>query len=382
MTILCTLAISGMASADLNGTVVFANGMGGVANFRIPAIVQTGGKQPALVAFAEARDGGDSSTSRIAVRTSTDAGATWSAVSFAAGSLDTPAARAACAKDNFTSCRVGNPAVVWDDASAEVVLAYIVLGFGDGYHPIGNGISRSADGGKTWGKPSDVSASFAGSAGMIAGMPGPGTALRLDSGPKKGRLLVSSHHGAYQYDTVTVSDDGGKTWRTNPQTFPLMDESALTQLPNGSVLINMRHKCSAPGQCTSDHTHLGRGVAVSNDGGNTFGPISYDAQLTAPVCQASVVTFGGATYFSNPASNSSRSHITIKKSVDNAVTWPKSLLVQTQSASGYSCLVTGAIIEEAGSTSDDGGLLYESTGQTIKFVRFPLSLATREEGSN
>jgi len=206
MTVLCTLAMSGMALSDLNGTVVFQNGLGGVANFRIPAIVQTRGKQPALVAFAEARDGGDASTSRIAVRTSTDAGATWSAISFAAGSLDSPAARAACAKDNFTSCRVGNPAVVWDNTSAEVVLAYIVLGFGDGYHPIGNGISRSSDGGKTWGKPTDVSASFAGSTGMIAGMPGPGTALQLNSGPKKGRLLVSSHHGAYAYDTVTVSD--------------------------------------------------------------------------------------------------------------------------------------------------------------------------------
>jgi hypothetical protein len=34
--------------------------------------MQTGGTQPKLVAFAEARDGGDSSASRIAVRTSPD----------------------------------------------------------------------------------------------------------------------------------------------------------------------------------------------------------------------------------------------------------------------------------------------------------------------
>lgn len=177
---------------------------------------------------------------------------------------------------------------MWDSNSSEVVLAYIVLGFSNGaYDPVGNGISRSSDGGKTFGNPTDVSASFAGSTGMIPGMPGPGTALQLDSGPKKGRLLVPSHHGAYMYDTVTVSDDGGKTWRTIAQTFPLMDESALTQLPNGSVLLNMRHKCSAPGQCAPPHTHLGRGVAVSDDGGDTFGPITYDARLTAPICQVS-----------------------------------------------------------------------------------------------
>ena len=357
---------------DLNGTVVFADGLGGVQNYRIPAIVQTGGEQPALVAFAEARDGGDDTTSRIAVRTSTDGGATWTAVAFAAGALNTSAARAACAKDNFTSCRAGNPAAVWDSSSSEVVLAYVVLGFAAGYHPLGNGVSRSPDG-KSWGTPTDVSAAFAGRAGQIAGMPGPGTALQLDSGPKKGRLLVSSHHGAYQYDTVTVSDDGGATWRTINQTFPLMDESALTQLPNTSVLLNMRHKCAAPHQCESSHTHLGRGVAVSNDGGDTFGPISYDPRLLTPICQASIVSFGGATYFSNPASNSGRNHLTIRKSTDNTATWATSLLVEAGSSAGYSCLVKGAI-QEGGRASTDGGLLYEAAGGAIKFARFPLTL--------
>ena len=78
---------------DLNGSVVvFSAGLGGVANYRIPAIVQTTGtgSPPALVAFAEARDGDDFSASRIAVRTSTDAGETWSAVTFAAGVYSPP----------------------------------------------------------------------------------------------------------------------------------------------------------------------------------------------------------------------------------------------------------------------------------------------------
>ena len=360
------------APHDLNGTVVFANGLGGVHNYRIPAIVQTGGKQSTLVAFAEARDGGDASASRIAVRTSTNAGVTWSAVTFATGSLNTSAARAACSKDNFTSCRVGNPTAVWDSVSAEVVLAYIVRGFGAGEDALGNGIIRSADG-KTWGKPSDVSAGFA-SAGH-AGMPGPGTALQLSFGPKKGRLLVASQHG---YVTVSVSDDDGKTWSTKTAvTQPAgwsPEESALTQLPNGSVMINFRHKCSAPGQCWKNHTHLGRGVAVSNDGGDTFGPVLFDARLPDPICQGSIVSFGGATYFSNQASNTSRSHLTIRKSTDNTVTWAKSLLVQTEASAGYSCLIKGALRDEDGKATTDGGVLYESTGGTIKFVRFPLSL--------
>ena len=357
--------VGGAAPPDLNGTVVFSAGLAGVANYRIPAIVQTTGSLPALVAFAEARDGGDSSASRIAVRTSTDAGATWSAVTFAAGSLNSSASRAACAKDNFTHCRVGNPAALFDAASGGVVLAYVVRGFGDGEDPIGNGISLSADG-KTWGKPTDVSVGFAGNQAPLAGMPGPGTALVLESGPKKGRLLVPSHHGAYEYDTVAVSDDSGATWRTIAQTFPRMDESALTQLPNGSVMINMRR---------SSQLHpLGRGVAVSNDGGDTFGPISFDARLETPICQGSIVSFGGATYFSNPASTSGRNHLTIKKSTDNTATWGKALQVEAGNSAGYSCLVQGAIQGGDGKASTDGGLLYEAADGTIKFVRFPLSL--------
>jgi sialidase-1 len=144
-----------------------------------------------------------------------------------------------------------------------------------------------------------------------------------------------------------------------------MDESALTQLPNGSVMLNMRHGRNAQ--------MVGRGVAVSHDGGDTFGPISFDSRLESPVCQGSIVSFGGATYFSNPASTSGRNHLTIKKSVDNTATWAKSLLIETGSSAGYSCLVKGAI-EEGGKTSTDGGLLYEAVGGTIKFVRFPLAL--------
>ena len=83
-----------------------------------------------------------------------------------------------------------------------------------------------------------------------------------------GRLLAVSHHGAYVHDFVTYSDTDGRTWKTIPQTFPKMDEvfaallilqliitlhtssltcvleAQMTQLPNGSVLLNMRHQVS------------------------------------------------------------------------------------------------------------------------------------------
>ena len=46
---------------------------------------------------------------------------------------------------------------------------------------------------------------------------------------------MPSHHNAYQHDYVSLSDDGGESWRTINTTFPRMDEAVLTQLPNGSV---------------------------------------------------------------------------------------------------------------------------------------------------
>ena len=255
---------------DLNGTVVFSAGLGGVTNYRIPAIVQTTGSPPTLVAFAEARDGGDTSASRIAVRTSTDMGATWSAVTFAAGSLNSSASRAACAKDNFTNCRVGNPAAVYDAAAGGVVLAYVVRGFLAGNEDaVGNGIVVSPDG-KTWGKPMDVSAGFRGPKFVHSGLnlgfavsPGPGTALLLESGPKKGRLLVPCHD-EYGYDyasVVVLSRDGRERADTTAERVghdkhAAQSTAAPSRPRGGCVRRRWRHMGANLVRCSSEDSDL------------------------------------------------------------------------------------------------------------------------------
>jgi len=111
---------------------------------------------------------------------------------------------------------------------------------------------------------------------------------------------------------------------------------------------------------------------VSNDNGETFGPISFDARLISPVCQASIVTFNNITYFSNPASKTSRSHLTIRKSLDSCATWDtQTYLVEKDASFGYSCLVNGELVH----VPDHGGVVYEATDVTIKFQTFPLSLS-------
>ena len=119
-----------------------------------------------------------------------------------------------------------------------------------------------------------------------------------------------------------------------------MDEAALTQLSNGSVLLNMRHTASKT---------MGRAIAVSNEGGSTFGPIHYDPKLISPVCQASITTIGKITYFSNPASTTGREKTTVRRSLDNAQTWSSSVVIESGKSAGYSCLVAGELKSAAGS---------------------------------
>eukprot|EP01050_Picozoa_sp_SAG11_P043618 SAG11_NODE_20747_length_439_cov_0.608824_2_plen_107_part_01 len=95
--------------------------------------------------------------------------------------------------------------------------------------------------------------------------------------------------------------------------------------------------------CDLSGSWHGAGTARSTDGGNTFGSIQFDKTLISPVCQASIVSFDNATYFSNPASTKGRNHLTIRKSLDNAKTWTSELLVEAGNSAGYSCLVKGAI---------------------------------------
>lgn len=320
---------------NLLGTV-FAPGDANMSCFRIPSVVQT--SKGTLVAFAEARHGScsDGAVHEIATARSVDGGKSWSKVGVAVGGND---------------YYVGNPDAV-ATASGKIVLVYVKHSpkcAGD--CGTGNGMVVSVDDGVTFGPPADVSKGFGRASGSL---PGPGVALQSSTG----RILVVSHHGAYQEDFVTISDDDGGTWRTINQTFPAMDEAQITQLPNGSLMLNMRH--------TSSKT-LGRGVAFSMDDGETWTAISYEKQLVSPVCQASTVTFGNVTYFSNPHTSSGRQLTTVQSSVDNGNTWQNPILIQAAPSAGYTCLVKGSV-------NGAGGILYEGlVGGTIDFATFPLT---------
>lgn len=64
-------------------------------------------------------------------------------------------------------------------------------------------------------------------------------------------------------------------------------------------MVNARNELGA-NQPAADQHH--RAFAISNDGGNTFGPYQFSRDLIEPVCMAGLINFHGVLYFSNPVS--------------------------------------------------------------------------------
>ena len=79
-----------------------------------------------------------------------------------------------------------------------------------------------------------------------------------------------------QYDLVWYSDDGGVTYAVSVAVLAKMDEAQLVELSDGRVMANMRNNHLSSCDC--------RAVAISTDGGKTFGNITYDSTLISPVC--------------------------------------------------------------------------------------------------
>lgn len=93
----------------------------------------------------------------------------------------------------------------------------------------------SSDNGVTWSEPTSLKP-FLGE--IVPSDVGPGVGLRLTKGKwagnhqyltylltvMAGRLLFIGHHGAYEYDSVWYTDDGGATYNVSQTNFTHMDE--------------------------------------------------------------------------------------------------------------------------------------------------------------
>ena len=75
--------------------------------------------------------------------------------------------------------------------------------------------------------------------------------LLFSPSPHPGRILFCNVHDSYNGDVVTYSDDGGASYRFSGELHkPGLDECALAQLRNGSVLAISR-SCNVSGGFSS-----------------------------------------------------------------------------------------------------------------------------------
>ncbi|PHS15969.1 MAG: glycosyl hydrolase [Blastopirellula sp.] len=329
---------------------VFSRGDDGYHTYRIPAIVCT--KQGTLLAFSEGRkdNGSDHGDIDLVLKRSSDNGKTWNEQTLVYEEGDTK------------KITIGNPCPVVDQQTGHIHMVFnrdnrSVL------------VTHSEDDGKTWSKPRDITSTtklkdwdwYA---------TGPGNGIQLTQGPNAGRLVMPCDHRVTPNGTawkqagrshIIYSDDHGKTWELGGVTDWAMNESAVAEMENGDLLLNMR-----------SYRELGqRGITFSKNSGKSWGPTRNDATLIESVCQGSFIKYnppGNNTrswyLFSNPATTKGRHHMTVRLSIDDAQTWSHSRLIYEKSAA-YSNLVQ--------LPNGNVGILFERDGYAkISFTQFSI----------
>ena len=327
------LAFLALQTAD-----VFVAGQDGYHTYRIPSVVVT--PKGAVLAFAEGRrEGrGDAGDIDLVLRRSADGGATWGPLQVVWDDAD-------------NTC--GNPCPVVDAKTGAIHLllthnlgrdpeSKIVAATAVGTRTVW--ICRSDDDGATWTKPAEITKQVKRPEWTWFAT-GPGVGIQM----KSGRLVVPCDAmdvgGKKALSFVIASDDGGATWAAGDVVGDTWNECQVAELSDGALALNMRNHRSK---------NRRRGVAISRDGGKTWGPATSDAALVEPVCQASLLRASwepNRLLFSNPADDKARVRMTVRMSLDDGRSWPASLTLH-EGPSAYSCLAVlpngAACLFEAG----------------------------------
>ncbi|KAJ8038509.1 Sialidase-1 [Holothuria leucospilota] len=289
--------------------VLWQSGEAEVGIYRCPLITYTPGGN--LLAVAEGRkSNGDADLKFIATKRSTDGGFEWGIQKF-------------IHNDQYGESEDNLGAVLVDDIMKEIYIFYVTCA-----HPSACSSSstpslmyvKSVDDGISWKLPKKFA-------------------------PHKGRLIVCGHGGELSVNGnfCLLSDDHGLTWRWGAEMLPIPayttnqkgdfvpDECQPIELPDGSMMLNTRNQYHYHCNC--------RMVSRSYDGMETIDleTVYFDTTLIEPAVAASIVSHWGMVFFSNPASETSRTNMMVKWSFDNGTTWPGRLPIWDL-ASGYSCM--------------------------------------------
>jgi sialidase-1 len=339
---------------------------GGFPNYRIPAL--TVAPNGDLLASYDGRPTAIDAPgpNSILQRRSTDGGRTWGEQTFVREGDTTPPI------EGFS-----DPSYVVDRITGTIFNFHVwsmdqgFFGSQPGTDPADRNVlhanvSVSEDDGHTW-EHRTITADITPDPGWRSRFAASGQGIQLRYGEHAGRLIqqFTIIDGDNQMRAVSVySDDHGETWQAGEPVGVGMDENKTVELSDGRVMLNSR-----------DSARSGyRKVAISEDGGHSYGEVYIDRQLPDPANNASIVRAypdapeGSARaqvlLFSNAASSNARTNGTIRMSCDDGHTWP----VAKQFAAGPMAYSTLA-------TLPDGsiGLLYEPGHNGIRFARFNLA---------
>lgn len=335
--------------------VLWYKGLDGMAEYRIPVVSYT--PLGSIIVATEARkySGSDAGPKFLAIKRSTDKGVTWSAQQFL---LD---------DGTVTKDGLNLGAILADEETGIMFIMYSMCAHYHDCSTASTHVIKSYDDGITWTNSYNISEQI----GTKVFAPGPGYGIQKKLNPNKGRLIICGH-STLTGDGVfcLLSDDHGNTWRMGgmiksiPYNAPKKrgdfqpDECQPLELPDGSVLINMRNQ---------GHYHCNcRIISRSYDGAETFSfdDLYFDEALIDPACAATAVYHNNVLFFVNAMSASKRENLTLQWSYNYGLKWDGKLNIYP-GPSAYSAMTA---FENSVKYGDELFVVYEK--DNCRFISF------------
>ena len=345
--------------SGLNGTSGSYSGT--VASVRIPALAVTDHGTIIMLADARVSSSADLPNNiQVAMRRSTDQGATWSPATIIHHAAT-------------TSEGTGDSSLLVDRTTNRVYAFYNYAPPGVGFNNSQAGSNSatdttslhvqyvySDDDGQTWSNLVDLNPQVkdVSWAGLFASS-GHGTQL------SSGRLvqpIVYRDSAQVTHAADIYSDDHGVTWHAGGSAGSNVNESKAIERGTGAVVQNMRSNSAG-----------NRRYATSTDGAGSFGAMT-TAALIDPACNADELSYlrpsdldssgqplrTSTALFSNPASTSSRVNLTVRMSTDDGASWPSAALLVPGTA-GYSTMavLTDGTVGDLYEIGDTGGIIFD-----------------------
>ena len=360
-------------SAERKVTIIHEHGQFDCHTFRIPAMVAT--NKGTLLAVYDMRYNSRRDLQGhmdIGLSRSTDGGETWARP---VPIMDMKKFGGLPEDQNGCS----DPNILVDRKSGEIFVSAVWTHGKPGTHQwVGKGsepghsinkssqfmIVRSKDDGLTWGEPENWTKRLKDPKWCLFA-PAPGNGINLMDGtlvmPTQGRDATGLPFSNFMW-----SKDHGKSWTLSSPARDNTTECSVAELKDGSLMLNIRDNRNRSDKSKTN----GRAVSVTKDMGKTWKVHSSDhGVLPEPVCMASLISHDlkdgrRVLFFSNPNSKYKREKMTVRMSLDQGKTWPKSILLD-QKGGAYSSL---AMVDD-----QTLGILYESSVADMVFQKIKIS---------